>query len=96
MESDKDVQDLKSTLGKAKKQVRTSAKKAQEYEKPLKNGKLENESLQSTLRDCDAKSNQDGEDSQRREKFSMRRASKGEVVSFIFDKGTPYADKLHL
>lgn len=55
MESDKDVQDLKSKLGKAKKQVRPLAKKAQEYEEQLKNGKLENETLPSLRRRKKAK-----------------------------------------
>ena len=77
MESDKDVQDLKSTLGKAKKQVRPLAKKAQEYEEQLKNGKLENDSLQSTLRDCDAKSKQDGEDSSKEREFQHEEGEQG-------------------
>ena len=47
LESGKELQDLKSQLGKAEKQ--------------LKNAKLENETLKSTLRACDAKTKQDAE-----------------------------------
>ena len=49
LESGKDVQDLKSQLGKAMKQLRPLEKEAQEYEEQLKNVKLENETLKSTL-----------------------------------------------
>ena len=63
MESEKDVQDLKSQLEKAKKQRRPVAKRAQESEEQLRKLQLENETLQSTLRAFDARSKQDGENS---------------------------------
>ena len=61
MESEKNAQDLKSQLEKAKKQLRPEAKEMQEYKEQLKNAKLENETLQSTLGACDAKRMQDGD-----------------------------------